>query len=354
MFELRLEGSSWERGIQHGEAFRKEIHELSQIRRSLIQPYLKDFSVRDTEVLAWQQFEVLREKMPDYYTEFCGIARGANLSVSDLVILNNYTDMRDFGAPNTDEGCSVFGVRSREKNISVAGQTWDMHASAAPYMLLLHIDPSNDSDEPASKILTVTGGLGLAGVNEHGVTVLINNMHCSETNSEGVLWNALVRKMLCQSTASEAFEVFKESLPCSGHNYLMADPKRVINIEATGLQWEMMDNLQEEGVSFHTNHYLGALQKFEIMKRRSKTTEARYQELDAYFRKAASDHKTLGMETLIEDIFNEKETSIVCQKTPPTAHSPATCGGIITDLNERKGIAFAGLYSEQKHLKFSF
>src|SRR5690606_5823501 len=159
-------------------------------------------------------------------------------------ILNNYTDMRDFSYPS-DGGCSTWSVRTEQEYI--AGQTWDMHASATPYILHLTIQ---DAIGPIH-ILTVTGCLGLSGVNPQGVSVFINNMHCSETAVQ-LMWPALVRSLLQKPTAQDALNFLKENLPCSGHNYLICDPTESINVETTGLRYDVTHQSQGPAIYFHT------------------------------------------------------------------------------------------------------
>jgi isopenicillin-N N-acyltransferase like protein len=340
MYQLRLKGGPRERGLKHGEAFRKQIHELAEIRHGLLQKYLMDMDAYEREKLALAQIEYMKTETPELFQEFCGIADGAHITLTELAIINNYTDMRDFGnIPDTEDpgGCSTFAVSTGDRII--CGQTWDMHASATPFILHLKID------EPVKKeVLTVTGGLALAGVNEFGVSVFINNMHSTEA-SMGIIWPALVRLMLDEKTADEAYEVLIKDLPCSGHNYLICDRSQVINVETTGLRHEVTARLRAQvpGSTFHTNHYVGKLAETEKMGRQSSTTRARYQALEAYFAKEKPE--SLTIEKLQEDILGGGETPAVCLKRPTDdPHGPMTCGGVIVDLGNNVGEMYAGEY----------
>ena len=71
-----------------------------------------------------KQLEVSEQFSPEITSEMKGIAKGAGVSLEDIVILNNYTDFRDIPLP--DEGCSTLHVRN-EADEALVGQTWDMH-----------------------------------------------------------------------------------------------------------------------------------------------------------------------------------------------------------------------------------
>ena len=90
-------------GQEHGETYKVAIKELFEIRKTLMlakNPALG----RKLDELAMEQFEHSKKFAPDIATELEGIAQGSGLSLTDIVILNNYTDFRDIILP--EEGCS--------------------------------------------------------------------------------------------------------------------------------------------------------------------------------------------------------------------------------------------------------
>lgn len=347
MYHLELSGSPRQRGEQHGESFRKQIQELAEIRRELVLSYLKPMPLLQVETLALAQAQFLSKKHPDLYEEFCGIAEASKLSAVDLIILNNYTDMRDFSSESTfslGDGCSVFSIKTATETF--CGQTWDMHASAKPYVL--HLTVPAVQKTPRMEVLTVTGCLGLAGFNERGVVVLINNLSCTETEVK-LIWPALVRKMLEKSSAQEAFQSLTQNLPCSGHNYLICDPKESLNIETTAKQYEVTGKISSEGVLFHTNHFIGKLKNKEITERLSQTTHKRYDSLEKYFKKVSPEKLTRTQ--WIRDLFIQGEPChTICQPRPDPVrepHGPMTCGGLWVDLKAHEAEFFGGLYQDK-------
>jgi isopenicillin-N N-acyltransferase-like protein len=293
----------------------------------------------EIDELALAQARVLAG-YPDFYAEFTAIAESAHLSLADLVILNNYTDMRDFGG---EGGCSVVALRNARETL--AGQTWDMHASATPYILHL--------STPEAEILTVVGCLGLAGVGRKGVGVLINNLHSHEFKV-GLIWPALVRGMLLESSARAARNYMEKNLPCSGHNYLLVDAQEALNVEATGQRVATTGELRGSGVIFHTNHYVDPeLSKTEILSLQSKTTHARHQALQRYFDQ--TDVESLNGTRLCEDVFTGARAPAVCVHPPVgDPHGAMTCGGMLLDFKRKEGLSFGGLYQSGDHYRFNW
>lgn len=337
MYHLRVTGSPRAMGLTHGEGFRTQIQELAEIRYALIRRRMPGFSEAALHDLAMEQVAVLKGHR-DSYDEFVGIAAASGVSEARLMILNNYTDMRDFNSP--DEGCSLFAMRSGDRY--VCGQTWDMHASARPYVLHLTMEGS-----PRAEVLTLTGCLGLAGVNEHRLAVLINNLNCAET-AMNIMWPALVRGMLAKGTADAAAVHLGKNLPCSGHNYLLCDRDEMMNIETTGKRFEVTYR-DARGLVFHTNHYIGGLGGVEMKDKRSPTTVPRYLALARYF--AGVHNEVPDLEQLAAGLCSSGIPGNVC--VPRTGDDASmTCGGILIDFVEGRGVVFAGSFDEGDHRSF--
>ncbi len=100
-------------------------------------------------------------------------------------MLNHYTDLRDLAASEAtpDDGCTLLSQRS-EMGSSLLGQTWDTHATAIPYVMMMQV-PKQD-DVPAIWVLTITGCLGMCDFNQAGTGVAINNLRSKSPQSEFV------------------------------------------------------------------------------------------------------------------------------------------------------------------------
>lgn len=336
---LELRGGPRERGEQHGEHFRDSVRELAEIRRSYFEKYFQGTPQSEIDELLKAQIQGLKV-VPHLYEEFQAIARSSGVSESQLVILNNYTDLRDFSIGD-DDGCSVFSYRKGASRM--AGQTWDMHGSAARFMTYLH-HPDSDLH-----ILTVTGCLGLSGVNRDRVSVFINNLHCCESREQGLVWPVLVRRMLEERSASGAYQALARYLPASGHNYLICDPLEVLNVETTGLRFEIHHQSFDDGYYVHTNHYLSSLNETEILSRQSKTTHQRLEALQKYFSDRES--RVLNYADLSREVLGGQVCKPVCIRVSSDTAS-ATCGGIIFDYQSNRGEMFHGFYTDGLRREF--
>src|SRR5690606_15525378 len=142
-------------GHAHGETFRNQIHQLVDIRRGLARGFFWNAKETALETYALAHIEALK-KAPNLFDEFNAIANSANVSLVDLMILNNYTDLRDFSVVDKsrkNDGCSVIGLQTGSRTL--VGQTWDMHASATPFTVFMEID--EESSGTQMKVLTLTG-----------------------------------------------------------------------------------------------------------------------------------------------------------------------------------------------------
>src|SRR5262249_40163227 len=129
----------------------------------------------------------------------------------------------------TTDGCSV--IWSETPTGRILAQTWDMHATAIPYVMLLRVPVSQDG--PAAALLTVTGCLGMAGGSALRVGVAINNLNSTDATL-GVVWPAVVRRALHQPTAQAARDVIAASPIGSGHHYFVADRHEAFALESSG------------------------------------------------------------------------------------------------------------------------
>lgn len=249
-------------GRIHGESFRGEIGSLAELRWYLT-GRVGGIARADAERLATMHLPVLERYDDALYQELCGIAEGAALRPEDVVVLNHYTDLRDIDPRHPDgppadggshdgggEGCSVFFTAAPSGGPIVA-QTWDMHATAMPYVMMLEVP---DGDGPAAMLLSLTGCLGMAGLNGAGVAVAINNLTSTDARV-GLVWPALVRRVLREASAGAARDLVLAAPLGSGHHYLVADATTAYGIEASGTRRAVVFD-GGAPLYVHTNHCL--------------------------------------------------------------------------------------------------
>ena len=348
-------------GRIHGESFRGEIRALAAIRTYLC---TKVGGFRDAATVrraADAHLPVLERYHAGLYEELLGIAEGAGAAPADIVIANHYTDLRDLDpdpatwlpAPTRDapelgrgpggggveappggaagagglqgDGCSVFWAESPTGRI--LAQTWDMHATAIPYVMVLRVPESQDG--PAATLLTVTGCLGMAGANAARVGIAINNLFSTDATL-GVVWPALVRRALHERSAAAARDVIAGGPIGSGHHYFVADRAGAFAIEASGTRRKLVFG---GGAAYcHTNHSLDADVAARSKVPETSTTYDRMRWLEGDLARAPvrdldDAWRRLGSE--------EGWPRSICTNmaTPESPHGAATCGAIAVNLD---------------------
>lgn len=329
--------SHYQWGLSHGEEFRSAILELVEIRKDLMLKKNPKLSSKLDE-LAMEQFEITKKVAPHLSEELRGIAEGAKTSLTNIVILNNYTDFRDIQLP--DEGCSTIHVQTASEILS--GQTWDMHRSAKNYLCLIDIPEHNiDGKNIAhSIILSLVGCLGLMGINTHNCLIGVNNINTGNARS-GIIWPALVRKTLEATTLSQMRESLTKLPVTSGHNYLIS------SVEG-GEHWEIMPDIAEcvglvekncQGYAFHTNHCLGP--KIKELEDKSSMSSTTFNRFDLLSKKVGQVKSINTLKGLLTD--HEEYPKSICSHFENGAQDPSfTCGGGVADLKKNVAVFWRG------------
>ena len=174
---LELSGTPYEMGLQHGRAYRDAIRELAAERVALCcDPTWTGRSLPSDQVmeLAEACLEHHHTYAPEIMEQIAGIAAATDLTLAELVIANGFTDFADViynalerppRVPVFGNECTAFmasGAATADSQ-ALIGQTWDMHATATPYVILLRAQPRN---EPAFLAFTLTGCVAMIGMNE--------------------------------------------------------------------------------------------------------------------------------------------------------------------------------------------
>lgn len=345
--ELPAGKSSREWGRIHGESFRGEIKALAEIRAYLCTK-VGTFQTREQVMIcARAHLPVLERYSAELHAELLGIAEGANVTPEDIVVANHYTDLRDLDpdpatwrpAPTADapelaatakggvvaDGCSMFYAETPTG--AILAQTWDMHATAIPYVMALRVPPRGDA--AGAILLTVTGCLGMAGTSTRRVGVAINNLYSTDATL-GVVWPALVRHALATGRdARDACRVMEQSPIGSGHHYFFAGDGEAYQLEASGTRRK---GGKVDGRWYcHTNHCLDA----DIAARSKVPATSTTYERQAWLERelAASPVRDL------DDAWRRLGSTdgwpkSICTNmaTPEAPHGVATCGAIAMNL----------------------
>lgn len=344
-------------GRMHGEEMRPLIAEFADIRTELC---VDIGAFRNEDVL----YETARSHLPvlerfdrALHEELLGIAEGAAISPERLIVLNHYTDLRDIdpetaegdrGARSpTEEECSA--VYAKTDGRALLGQTWDMHGSAMPYVMMLHAPAT--ADRPAAWVFSITGCLGMTGLNDRGVGVTINNLKSVDAQV-GVVWPALVRRVLAEHGAEAGRDVVLNAPLGSGRHYLVADEHHAFGIETSGRRKKVV--FDAAAASYvHTNHCLDPEMEQLSLVGPDSTTRDRYDVLQrSITERPIADRPDLWRRLGSHEAYPRA----VCthMATPERPHGMLTCGALVMDLVAKDVWAAQGcIHSARPHV-FTF
>ena len=339
---VKLNGTHFDVGYQHGEQFAEAIQMFAEQRIGLCMDQSHTgHSLPRERVLALAEACVMEHEQyaPDLMDELRGMAQATGLSLAELVIVNGYTDMID--TVYADEDCTAFMIPnhlSRDGH-GFYGQTWDMNVDAIPYVVLLH---GEVPDKPAFLTFTVMGCVGMIGMNEAGIAVGINNLSARD-GQIGVTWPFVVRRILEQTTLEDALACITEAKLAGAHHYMLLDSSGAgYSVEAMPTAYHIQPLADDSLI--HTNHCLYApTQHVERERPPESTSLIRLEQATTLLQQGAVDVQALMTLTRAEH---------VAATHPKPPFNVASCGAAIMQPGTGKFWAVQGLPTENAYQLF--
>lgn len=346
-------GSPFDRGHQHGLAYKDDIIKYAQERVEIVMggSWTGGTEVARKDVLEIAEAMVSAHEAysPRMMAETRGIAKATGLSLGECLIVSGFTDFVDAVyaqfQPETAglaiDDCTAFIVPDGVADgAGFFGQTWDMHDTATEFVIMLDVQ---GADAPKAMVFTTTGCVGQIGMNEHGIAVGINNLLGAD-GQIGVTWPFVVREVLAQDNIEDAVKCITEAPLAGAHNYLIFDALgNGFNIEAMSTRHHIMPLAETPIV--HTNHCL-VPQTLEVGQPRpfllQRSSEAR---------------RDLGIELLsdgaitIETLQELTRQAPICTTSKPPWHVE-TCGAAIMRPKTREFWAVWGLPDQNEYERF--
>ena len=221
---LEAFGDSTDLGRAHGSACGEMIRKYVDDRIGLSAQEQWSGGVADRDLILSCADETLEfhEKFSEsLYTEMLALAEAAGITPQEAVAVGGFTDLVDVvrarvvaSIPDQHNCTGVINPKT-----GVFAQTWDMHASAGEFVIMLKLDPLIGPDV---FVQTTAGCLGQIGMNEAGIAVGINNL--TARGKPGVTWPFVVRKTLEQDNLDDAIDVVLDADLAGGHNYFVMGP----------------------------------------------------------------------------------------------------------------------------------
>lgn len=266
---LELTGTPYEMGVAHGETLRTSIRDFVASITRVHQENNTHLKVDDATLKAFcmRNIGFVQKFSPDLLDEMRGIADGAGMGLEDIVYLNTFLELEDLRAPGVGGrilpdalwGCTTFNVTAEATADGAAyiGQTYDMERYYEKYLALLRIKPS---EGPEALVVTMSGLLGMNGMNTAGVGAVINKIVAPDARP-GVIYPCVMRKALAAERIGDALGAVIYTSRATGMNYQLAGNGVHFCAEVSATSYDL---LPVDKALAHTNHYLSpTMRRFE-------------------------------------------------------------------------------------------
>ncbi len=352
---LKVSGDGMQRGITHGAAFADEIRQYATDRVDLACSGQWSSGPLDRSAvldIAGQCLEAHQRYSPDLTDELRGIAQATKLSTEEVLIVGGFTDFVDVLAAVADhqslveDDCSAVLIpNNMADGQGFLAQTWDMHDTATPHVLMLQVEPN---DGPRATVFTTTGCVGQMGVNDAGIAIGINNLSATD-GRVGVTWTHVVRQALLADNYDDALAAVTSAPLAGAHNYsLLAADGRGALIEA----YPSVCHVTELGTRplGHANHPLAAETKAVSQPRPPELQDHSERRLAAV---SAVSGGSSGGAVQFDDLTKLLAEPTICYTSWSDYHVE-TCGAAVMRPATGEMWACWGLPSENPFTRFAF
>ena len=270
---VRLAGSPYEQGSQHGTALRPAIeHNL----RVYFDRFYREGGVARADVLqrASRYARAIATANENYFDGMRGIAAGSGFSLEEVTALNVRYEILYYqyaqkqmtaagdgslavgdGSTATRDGCTAFALAPQRTSNGhlVLGQNWDWIPDVKGALLY-----SAHTDGLQTVAFTEAGIFGgKIGLNSAGLGLAINGITTTSDDWQRLNKPFHVRcyEILLQQSLEDAAAVINDEARACSANFLIAcAPDEALNLEAAPDAVNVMP--WEQGCLVHTNHFV--------------------------------------------------------------------------------------------------
>ena len=357
--ELKAGGSYGTLGYEHGKKFAPLIKKNLIFYKQWI-PSPRTDRAQELVRAAESFVSLLRDHVPNQVEEMDGIAKGAGLSLTDIMIINARTDLRSLFTRGTSNaafpGCTSLAIRASNGPVTslALGQNWDWNLFFKDTSVILRLEPDNG---PPLVTFTEAGMLGKIGFNRNKLGVCLNFLsHGSENRagSVGVPIHCLLRTVMECGSLDEAYQKVALSPRCASANFLMAryEDKNpgIMNLEITPDSVAVLRD--EKGFYIHTNHFLSPSLEKGCPDRGGLSTENRY--ATGYDCLSQMDLAAVDPVEAMKQVLKLREGApYSVSRSPAPGSQSTTIASIIMDLRRGTFYLAAGSPHENPWVKYS-
>lgn len=232
---LKLSGTSYEIGFQHGQILKKEIHDLVALWESDIESnfeipaeeFIKKF-IESTDYL-----NAMEKWTPELIDEIKGISEGANIDFTKMFVFQlideMWTNHKLFQAPHH---CTSVAIKKRiiGDSVNYIAQNIDVTPFYHKYKILLEIKDKESNNKKL--ITTFPGYIGANGINNN-IGLTINSLTDLESSLDGLPVSCVVRGILNKNSFKDAEQFIRQIKHASGQNYTIGSKNNLASFECS-------------------------------------------------------------------------------------------------------------------------
>lgn len=259
---VEIAGPPRERGRMYGEKAERRIRLSARLYTE--QLHGLGFDDANIERLVGLFLPRIRDWAPDLVLEMEGIAEGAGIGLSAIVLINARTEVMQLArleAGVTEEepdGCTgaVLLPERTEHGTVLHGQNWDWRAECAETSVVLRI---LRDDGPDILTFTEAGGLARSGFNSAGITVTANYLESDRDYRDmGIPLPFIRRRVLEARHFAMALRVVAVT-PKSCSNNMMLSTAEGYAVDLECAPDEAFPIYPQNGLIVHANHWQSAI-----------------------------------------------------------------------------------------------
>lgn len=255
---VEVSGAPPERGKAYGEQARTRIHASVALYASQLERF--GFGQSDVERFGGIFLPRLRQWAPDLVEEMEGIAAGANLDLSAILLVNARTEIlqlakREKGVSDDEpDGCTgaVILPEATKAGRLIHGQNWDWRAECADTSIVLRV---RREDGPDVLTFTEAGGLARSGFNSAGIGITANYLESDRDYRDvGIPLPFIRRRVLEARHFAHAIKVVATT-PKSCSNNMMLSTAEGFAVDIECAPDEVFPLYPDNGLIVHANHW---------------------------------------------------------------------------------------------------
>lgn len=259
---LELEGTAYNRGFMHGEALKEEIKQIisqwinfTEMKHQLkIEEMKKDF-LQSTTYL-----QSIKKWTPELLNEIQGIADGAGIDFEMMYLLQISEEFENYipkyNLYSIAFKCTSIAVDQTDTSPTIIAQNMEPPHFFQGFPTLLHI--KHDNNDLESYIFTFPGFIGLNGLNNKAVGVVVNGLPDYYPRNHGLPVSFIVRGILEKTTLNDAKDFIYNIEHAKAQNYIVGSREDAICFECDSENIYIFEPKDHHKITYHTNHYLVA------------------------------------------------------------------------------------------------